>query len=115
MRASDRDTSQRFYETVLSTLGVEQTYSSNVLAEWNDFSFMVVEDDRPVTRGLHIAFFAASQDLVDEFWRVETEAGYADDGAPGPRPEYGPDYDGGFLLDPDGNSIEAVNHNAAER
>ena len=110
MRASDRDASQRFYETVLSTLGIEQTYSSSALAEWNDFSFMVVEDDRPVTRGLHIAFYAASQDLVDEFWRVGTEAGYADDGEPGPRLQYGRDYYGGFLLDPDGNSAEAVHH-----
>jgi catechol 2,3-dioxygenase-like lactoylglutathione lyase family enzyme len=110
MRASDREASQRFYETVLSTLGIEQTYSSRALAEWNDFSFMVVEDDRPVTRRLHIAFHARSQDLVDEFWRVGTAAGYADDGEPGPRPQYGPDYYGGFLLDPDGNSAEAVHH-----
>jgi hypothetical protein len=47
---------------------------------------------------------------VDAFWRAGTEAGYRDDGAPGPRPQYGPDYYGGFLLDPDGNSAEAV-HN----
>jgi catechol 2,3-dioxygenase-like lactoylglutathione lyase family enzyme len=110
MRASDREASQRFYETVLSAIGIEQTYSSSVLAEWNDFSFMVVQDGRPVTRGLHIAFYAASRDLVDDFWRVGTEAGYRDDGAPGPRPEYGDDYYGGFLHDPDGNSAEAVNH-----
>jgi hypothetical protein len=47
---------------------------------------------------------------VDEFWRVGTEAGYRDDGAPGPRPQYGEDYYGSFLLDPDGNSAEAVHH-----
>ena len=47
---------------------------------------------------------------VDEFWRAGTEAGYRDDGAPGPRPQYSPDYYGGFLLDPDGNSAEAVHH-----
>jgi catechol 2,3-dioxygenase-like lactoylglutathione lyase family enzyme len=110
IRASDREASQAFYETVLSTLGIEQTYSSRRLAEWDDFTFMVVEDDKPATHGLHIGFYAASRELVDEFWSVGTAAGYADDGAPGPRPQYGDDYYGGFLLDPDGNSAEAVHH-----
>ena len=41
-----------------------------------------------------------------------TDAGYRDDGAPGPRPQYSPDYYGAFLLDPDGNSVEAVHHGA---
>jgi catechol 2,3-dioxygenase-like lactoylglutathione lyase family enzyme len=52
---------------------------------------------------------------VDEFWRAGREAGYRDDGAPGPRPEYGADYYGGFLLDPDGNSTEAVHHDTLRR
>jgi catechol 2,3-dioxygenase-like lactoylglutathione lyase family enzyme len=47
---------------------------------------------------------------VDEFSRTGTAAGHRDDGAPGPRPECGSDYYGGFLLDPDGNSAEAVHH-----
>jgi predicted lactoylglutathione lyase len=57
-----------------------------------------------------VGFGAPSREAVDEFWRVGVEAGYRDDGEPGPRPEYGPDYYGGFLLDPDGNSAEAVHH-----
>jgi hypothetical protein len=52
---------------------------------------------------------------VDEFWRVGTAAGYRDDGVPGPRPQYRADYYGAFLLDPDGNSIEAVHHGALRR
>jgi predicted lactoylglutathione lyase len=64
-----------------------------------------------VTRGLHIAFVASSRELVDEFWRVGTAAGYRDDGEPGPRPQYSPEYYGSFLLDPDGNNVEVVNHN----
>jgi catechol 2,3-dioxygenase-like lactoylglutathione lyase family enzyme len=51
-----------------------------------------------------------SRVLVDEFWRVGRAAGYESDGEPGPRPEYTPTYYGAFLLDPDGNSAEAVNH-----
>ena len=47
---------------------------------------------------------------MDEFWRAGTGAGYRDDGAPGPRPQYTSDYYGAFLLDPDGNSVEAVHH-----
>jgi predicted lactoylglutathione lyase len=45
---------------------------------------------------------------VDAFWQAGIDGGYRDDGAPGPRTAYGPDYYGGFLLDPDGNSAEAV-------
>jgi catechol 2,3-dioxygenase-like lactoylglutathione lyase family enzyme len=63
-----------------------------------------------VTRRLHIGFGAPSREHVDAFWEAGTKAGYREDGAPGPRPEYGPDYYGGFLLDPDGNSAEAVHH-----
>ena len=80
-------------------------------AAWGDFDFFVVAaDDEPVTRRLHIGFVAPSRRHVDEFWRVGTEAGYRDDGEPGLRPQYSPDYYGSFLLDPDGNSIEGVHH-----
>ena len=65
---------------------------------------------KPVTRGLHIGFPAASRDVVDEFWRAGLAAGYRSDGEPGPRPEYGDGYYGGFLLDPDGNTAEAVHY-----
>ena len=47
---------------------------------------------------------------MDAFWRAGTEAGFRSDGEPGPRPQYHADYYGGFLLDPDGNSVEAVYH-----
>jgi hypothetical protein len=66
-----------------------------------DFSLAAANDERPPTRRLHIGFLAPSRDHVDEFWRVGTAAGFRDDGAPGPRPEYSEDYDGAFLLDPD--------------
>ena len=61
-----------------------------------------------MTRGLHVGFRAPSREAVDAFWQAGIDAGYRDDGAPGPRTAYGPDYYGGFLLDPDGNSAEAV-------
>ena len=95
---------------MLRTLGIEQTHSDEHFAEWNDFSLSQADAEHPPTRRLHIGFVAPSRAHVDEFWRAGTEAGYQDDGAPGLRPEYSDDYYGAFLLDPDGNSVEAVHH-----
>jgi catechol 2,3-dioxygenase-like lactoylglutathione lyase family enzyme len=108
IRVSDRASSERFYETVLRTLGIELTHSGDRYAEWKDFSLAQADDEHSVTRGLHIAFVAPSREHVDRFWRTGTAAGYRDDGAPGPRPQYAESYYGAFLLDPDGNSAEAV-------
>jgi catechol 2,3-dioxygenase-like lactoylglutathione lyase family enzyme len=109
IRVSDRAASERFYETVLGVLGIDAEYSGEDFAEWDDFSLTGATAWSPVTRGLHIGFGASSHERVDEFWEVGTAAGYESDGEPGPRPQYGDDYYGGFLLDPDGNSVEAVN------
>lgn len=65
------------------------------------------------TQRLHIGFYVPSTELVHAFHEAGLAAGYADDGEPGPRPQYGDDYYGGFLLDPDGNSAEAMTHGAA--
>jgi catechol 2,3-dioxygenase-like lactoylglutathione lyase family enzyme len=105
IRASDREASARFYELVLGTLA----------PGWGEFAVEQADADHPVTRRLHVGFVAASRAEVDEFWRVGTAAGYRDDGAPGPRPRYREDYYGAFLLDPDGNSAEAVHHGALRR
>jgi catechol 2,3-dioxygenase-like lactoylglutathione lyase family enzyme len=110
IRVADKKASERFYDTVLRTLGVEKEHSDEELAEWGDFSLSPATAERPATQRLHIGFRAPSRREVDEFWRAGTEAGYRDDGAPGPRPQYVEDYYGSFLLDPDGNSAEAVHH-----
>jgi catechol 2,3-dioxygenase-like lactoylglutathione lyase family enzyme len=108
IRVTDRGASERFYETVLAELGIDETYRTRTFSEWGDFSLTGADDAYPPTRRLHLGFVAPSREHVDAFWRAGTEAGYRDDGPPGPRPEYGDDYYGGFLLDPDGNSAEAV-------
>ena len=115
IRVSDRAASEAFYRTVLGTLGIEQTYSGDDFPEWNDFSLAAASDDKPVTHGLHIGFVAPSREHVDEFWRTGTAAGYRDDGSPGARPQYSETYYGAFLLDPDGNSAEAVHHGFLRR
>ena len=108
LRVSDLEASARFYDTVLGRLGIERTCDGDDLAEWDEFS--VAPADRGVTRRLHIGFAAPSRAEVDAFWQAGTEAGHRDDGPPGPRPQYVEDYYGSFLLDPDGNSAEAVRH-----
>jgi catechol 2,3-dioxygenase-like lactoylglutathione lyase family enzyme len=108
IRVSDRAESERFYDTVLSAIAIERTASGQHYTEWNELSLVEPGGEKPVTRGLHIGFGAPSREQVDAFWRAGVEAGFESDGEPGPRTEYGEDYYGGFLLDPDGNSAEAV-------
>jgi catechol 2,3-dioxygenase-like lactoylglutathione lyase family enzyme len=112
IRVSDRAASERFYDTVLTPLGIDRTYSTPTFSEWGDFLLTAGDDAHPPTQRLHVGFVAPSREQVDDFWREGVEAGYRDDGEPGPRPQYRDDYYGGFLLDPDGNSVEAVHHGA---
>jgi catechol 2,3-dioxygenase-like lactoylglutathione lyase family enzyme len=114
LRTSSFDASASFYRTVLGAIGIEPTSESQEIVEWDDFSLVPADGEHPATRHLHIGFVAWSRSEVDRFWRCGMEAGYADDGAPGER-DYSPGYYGGFLLDPDGNSAEAVNHHDVRR
>jgi catechol 2,3-dioxygenase-like lactoylglutathione lyase family enzyme len=93
-----------FNRTVLSVLGAEPSHADAELVEWEDWDIGATDREHPLTRGLHVGFRAPSREAVDAFWQAGIDAGYRDDGAPGPRPVY---Y-GGFLLYPDGNSAEAV-------
>ena len=105
IRVADRAASERFYDLVLSIIGLE----------WRD-EFWLAQATRadPATRRLHIGLTAPSREHVDEFWRAGTAAGFRDDGAPGLRPQYSDSYYGAFLLDPDGNSVEAVHHHTVD-
>lgn len=101
IRVADREASRSFY---LLALG-EPSYEGEFV-EWDAFGLVEGEP----TRRLHVGFGVESRDAVDAWWRRMTEAGYRSDGEPGPRPEYTESYYGGFVLDPDGNSVEAVHH-----
>ncbi len=115
IRVADRAASEEFYDTVLRALGVDETYRTRTFSEWQDFSLTGANAANPPTHGLHVAFASPTREQVDAFWRAGIDAGYADDGAPGPRPHYRPEYYGGFLRDPEGNSVEAVHHAALRR
>jgi catechol 2,3-dioxygenase-like lactoylglutathione lyase family enzyme len=105
---SDREASRRFYDLVLARLGVGPARVWDDVDEWRDFGIVGADASHPVTRALHVAFAAPSREHVDAFWRAGVDAGHESDGEPGPRPQYDPGYYGAFLLDPDGNSVEAV-------
>ena len=64
----------------------------------------------PASTGCHLAWRAPSRAAVDEFHRAALAAGGRDNGAPGLRPQYHPNYYGAFVIDPDGNNVEAVCH-----
>jgi predicted lactoylglutathione lyase len=110
VRVLHHHASRRFYKAVLDPLGHRISSSGGHFCEWNDFHIAQARAGRALTRRLHVAFVARSHAEVDAFWRVGTSAGYASDGEPGLRPEYEDHYYGSFLLDPDGNSVEAVYH-----
>src|SRR5215212_3062926 len=112
LRAEDLVTSRRFYTTVLGALPIAPTErdADGRGTAWADFTLVQADERHPPTRRLHIGFAAASREAVDAFWTAGVHAGHHDDGPPGPRPQYLPDYYGAFLLDPDGNSVEAVHY-----
>ena len=110
---SDLAASERFYRTVLATLGREPSYADADMVGWEDWWIGSQNREHPVTGGLHVGFRAPDRAAVDAFWQAGIDASYRDDGAPGLRVIYDPDYYGGFLLDPDGNSVEAVHYERA--
>ena len=107
LRVSDLAASKRFYRAVLASLGREPTHESGE-ALASDELYLDKADDH-VTRGLHLAFQAKDREMVARFHRDAIAAGGKDNGAPGER-NYHPGYYAAFVLDPDGNNVEAVIH-----
>jgi catechol 2,3-dioxygenase-like lactoylglutathione lyase family enzyme len=110
LRVADFEASKAFYSAVLTPLGYELGWEDPAqrLAEWGDFS--IAADGKPLTRDVHVAFAAKSRQEVDAFHRAALEAGYRDNGPPGERSVYHEGYYGAYVLDPDGNNVEAVFH-----
>ncbi|MCA8880179.1 MAG: VOC family protein [Rhodobacteraceae bacterium] len=116
---SDFEAAKAFYGAVLKPLGYalvmevtdEMTGGHGAHAGFGagkpDFW---IGTGKPAATNVHVAFAAASRAEVDAFHAAGLAAGGRDNGAPGLRPEYHLDYYGAFVLDPDGNNIEAVCH-----
>ncbi|HEX6239864.1 MAG TPA: VOC family protein [Polyangiales bacterium] len=114
---ADLERSRRFYEAVTKALDVAWGGEGPGFF-WID-ELCVSAQDSPSAEGKltgrnHIAFQARDQAMVQRVHQAGLAAGGVDNGAPGPRP-YHPGYYAAFLLDPDGNNIEAVYHGEAKR
>jgi catechol 2,3-dioxygenase-like lactoylglutathione lyase family enzyme len=104
--------SRRFYELVepQTGFGLRTSVADRAQFQGESGSSFSVVDGTP-TENVHIAFTAGDDETVDAFHRAATSAGFRDNGAPGERPVYHAGYYGAFVLDPDGNNVEVVNHN----
>ena len=109
----DFDRAVAFYDKVLPTLGCQRIMEHpGAVAygkEYPEFWVQKPLDGRPAEagNGTHVGFMAASKEAVREFHAAALAAGGTDDGAPGPRAEYGEPYYGCFVRDLDGHKIEA--------
>ena len=127
-RVTDILLAKRFYSAVLSPLGYslcfEGNFGMNIIgfgypdsseAEGKKIDVWFVDGPSPyggqaTTSGCHLAWRANNRSQVDAFYSAAMEMGAKDNGAPGLRPHYHPNYYGAFVIDPEGNNIEAVCH-----
>jgi catechol 2,3-dioxygenase-like lactoylglutathione lyase family enzyme len=119
LAVKDMDRAKAFYVGALKPLGVgvimevtaEQT-GADAHAGFgkDDKAFFWIGTGNKPRGGTHVAFTAQTRADVDSFYRAALAAGGQDNGAPGPRPHYHEHYYGAFVLDPEGNNIEAVCH-----
>ena len=120
---TDLERSRRFYDAALRPLGIVRIvdFGENRGSDYGamagslgvEFTITVEPSVAPVS-GMHVCFRAPDRAAVHAFHRAALAAGGRDDGRPGLRPLYHPDYFGAFVFDPDGHRIEAVCH-APER
>jgi catechol 2,3-dioxygenase-like lactoylglutathione lyase family enzyme len=110
---SDYARSKAFYETALAPLGMRLMMEPipKVGGFGDEFPFFWIgERGQGPDSGVHVAFAAADRGTVDAFHAAALKAGGTDNGQPGLREIYHPNYYGAFVLDPDGNNVEAVCH-----
>jgi catechol 2,3-dioxygenase-like lactoylglutathione lyase family enzyme len=116
LRVRDHAKSKAFYQAALKPLGYE------LIKEYGDFAglgpkgkpdFWLAPAEKRKYDQLHVAFRAPNRKSVDEFYAAALKAGAKDNGKPGSRKDYHPNYYGAFVLDLDGHNIEAVCHDPA--
>ncbi|AGT10267.1 VOC family protein [Paracoccus aminophilus] len=123
LNTADLTRARAFYDATLAALGI--TLQMEVTEEMTGGHgahlgygtegkpFFWLGNSGPTGGAAHVAFVAPDQAAVDAFYRAALAAGGRDNGAPGLRPHYHASYYAAFVIDPDGNNIEAVNHGAA--
>jgi catechol 2,3-dioxygenase-like lactoylglutathione lyase family enzyme len=110
LKVRDLSASIRFYRAALGALGhvlCSQDEGSASFGPPGQPALWLYRSGSPAT-GIHVAFRAPERLNVDRFHRLGLEAGGQDHGGPGIRSAYGPHYYAAFLIDPDGNNVEAV-------
>ena len=121
LSVSDYAKAKAFYAAALKPLGITvlmefaKSVTGNVDVAGlgsNNKPFFWLADAGKTTPRIHLAFVAASRAEVDAFYKAAIAAGGTDNGAPGLRPMYHPNYYGAFVLDADGHNVEAVCHQA---
>ena len=113
---SDYDASKAFYDKALAPLGMRLMMEpiERVGGYGDDFPFFwIAQRNRGSDSGVHVAFRVEDRKTVDAFHEAALAAGGKDNGEPGVREIYHPHYYGAFVLDPDGNNVEAVCHRPA--
>ena len=118
--ATDMDKAARFYDAVLATLGYVRVWADLRPGEQgqaigygrpgsgDELAVKQVDQPIPAIPGFHLAFSAPSQAAVAAFHAAAVAHGGSDNGPPGNRPDYGPDYFAAFVIDPEGHRLEAV-------
>jgi len=117
LAVTDLAKSRAFYEAALAPLGItvlevidENEAGGTAVMMGDSEPFFVFADNEQPGEGTHVAFRAASRAQVDGFYAAAMAAGGKDNGAPGLRAQYHPNYYAAFVFDPDGINVEAVCH-----
>ena len=111
----DIEASRRFYAAVMKALGIPPTLNGPAFFGYDELYVSTASHTTvgTLTGRVHLAFATRERATVDVVYRSALEAGGTDNGKPGERP-YHPGYYAAFVLDPDGNNIEAVYHGPAQ-
>ena len=121
--ASDLDRAEKFYDAILAPLGVPRVnrreraigYGERPRADGEPCYISIYLSDNVVPDNLHWCFRAPSRAAVRAFHAAALANGGSDDGPPGIRPHYSPDYYAAFVRDPDGNRLEALTRRPEEQ
>jgi len=120
-RVGDAERSKAFYAAALAPLGYKPLYDEvhdgqrvigfgHAVDGRMKIDTWLVDNAKPLTTGCHLAWLATDRAAVDSFYKAALAAGGRDNGGPGERAHYHPGYYGAFVIDLDGNNVEAVCH-----
>jgi catechol 2,3-dioxygenase-like lactoylglutathione lyase family enzyme len=110
LRVPDLAAATVAFGAVLDELEFTPTVRTPAFSVWGNFALTETDEQHPIARRVHVAFIAPTPDRVDQFARAGVQAGFTEDGPPGPRVNYADGYYMAHLNDDAGNSFEAVHH-----